>query len=127
MESVHPLLEPPRLSRGLVFLVSSMLCFHLAYALPGWGWLICGYPILLVQALPHLSPRQAFYCGIGTGFLCFGPQLHFFWGLFNAAAVVLWLILALWIALFLLLGRIALERWGVLIGGCSLPCCWTGF
>ncbi|MBL9169765.1 MAG: hypothetical protein JNN07_18645 [Verrucomicrobiales bacterium] len=127
MESVHPLLEPPRLSRGLVFLVSSMLCFHLAYALPGWGWLICGYPILLVQALPHLSPRQAFYCGIGIGFLCFGPQLHFFWGLFNAAAVVLWLILALWIALFLLLGRIALERWGVLIGGCSLPCCWTGF
>jgi apolipoprotein N-acyltransferase len=126
MEAVHPILEPPRLGRGLVFLVLSMLCFHLAYALPGWGWLICGYPVFLVQALPHLSPRQAFYFGIGVGLFCFGPQLHFFAELFNAAALALWLILALWIAFFLLIGRIALERWGSIIGGLSLPFCWTG-
>lgn len=126
METTH--LTSPRvhLPRGLAFLSAALACFHIAYAVPIAGWMICGFPLLLIQALGHLSQRQGFYLGLLTGLLAYAPQLHFFAHLFGAAALLLWLILALWIAFFLVLGRIAIERHGRFLGGWLLPFLWIG-
>lgn len=101
------------------------LCFHVAYSLPGFGILILVYPFALVRALPHLSGRHCFYGGLALGLLLYGPHLRFFWTLFQAAAVLLWLILAVWLALFLVLGRLALQQFSG-AGRLIIPVLWMG-
>ena len=43
--------------------------------------------------------------GLGVGLCVYGPQLAFFWKIFGPSAVALWLILACWLGLFLVLLR----------------------
>lgn len=126
MRTSHPTPLPTNLLRGSAFLLLALACFHIAYAVPNSGWMICGFPLFLIQALSHLSQRQGFYLGLLTGLLAYAPQLHFFAHLFGAAALLLWLILALWIAFFLVLGRIAIERHGRFLGAWLLPFLWIG-
>ena len=64
---------------------------------------IVGYVICLVQLARLRTTRQSFYTRLAVGFACFVPQLECFWRIFGAFAIVLWLILAFWIALFLAL------------------------
>lgn len=105
------------------------MCFHAAYSFEQGLLLrplIIGYVICLVQLARLHSPRVAFYLGLATGFLCFAPQLIFFWTIFGAAALVLWLILALWIALFVAVARMSLVRFGLARGALLIPFVWTG-
>jgi len=116
-------------SKALLTAALAVLCFHAAYS---FGPLlfpqlfIVGYAIGLVQLARLASTRKAFYLGLLTGFLCFAPQLVFFWEIFSAAAVVLWLILAFWIALFVALAQIILARFGPRMAVLLLPFLWTG-
>jgi len=105
------------------------LCFQAAYVsihFPAAGFLIFGYAFFLVRLTNQSTVRQAFYFGLATGFLCYAPQLFFFWHIFSAAAVVLWLILAAWLGLF------AAICCGCLRGGLPdkimwlIPIVWTG-
>jgi apolipoprotein N-acyltransferase len=105
------------------------LCFQAAYVsihFPAAGFLIFGYAFFLVRLTNQSTVRQAFYIGLATGFLCYAPQLFFFWHIFNLAAVVLWLILAAWLGLF------AAICCGCLRGGLPdkimwlIPIVWTG-
>src|ERR1039457_7626006 len=85
---------------GLALVVA---CFNAAYSsvkFPALGLLIFGYAYFLVRLTDQPTVRRAFYFGLATGFLCVAPQLFFFWHIFNAAAIVLWLVLAFWIGLF---------------------------
>ena len=104
-------------------------CFHGAYtpAHPGpLALLIVGYVACLVQLARLKTTRQSFYAGLLTGLACFAPQLECFWRIFGPGAIALWLVLAVWIALFLALSHLALVRLGVKRGVLLIPFLWTG-
>src|ERR1700677_1942369 len=109
----------------LLLVCGAAAFFHAAYSTK-LSFLIFGYVIclLLLARLPKM--RFAFYAGFLAGFLCFAPQLVFFWRIFGLPAVALWAILAFWIALFTALTQAALSRlgagWMVLLA----PFLWTG-
>src|SRR6478736_494518 len=89
--------------RGAVFSLIAIGCFHLAYTPAHSGVFalaMVGYVIGLVQLARLRTTRQCFYTALATGFACGAPQLGFFWNIFGAAAIALWLILALWLAAF---------------------------
>src|SRR5271165_4565334 len=95
----HPLGCKP----SCLWLALAVGCFHAAYTslkYPAAGLLIFGYAFALVQLTNQRTVRRAFYFGLAAGFLCYAPQLLFFFEIFNVAAVVLWLVLAFWVGLF---------------------------
>lgn len=122
LEQPAPPIQP---RRGVQWLAMAAACFHAAYSCPGLGILIIGYPFALVRALPYLSGRHCFYGGLALGLFLYGPHLRFFWTLFQAAAVLLWLILAVWLALFMILGRLAVQRLPR-AGQFIIPMLWMG-
>lgn len=100
--------------------------FQLAYSLPGLEWLIFIYLACLCGLTGLGSNRRAFYGGLAVGCAVYAPQLGFFWMLFGPAACVLWLILAFWTGLFLLLGRVCRSRFGKVEFVVMAPFLWTG-
>lgn len=113
------------LPKAIVWAIVGIICFHLAYEFDWLRGLILGFLFCLVP-LAHLGTgRKAFYLGLAVGFGIYAPQLAFFWTIFNAAAIALWCVLALWVALFLLLSQQAIhhfERRGLFL----LPVLWLG-
>jgi len=128
MTLAKPLLESLTWKKSLFWILITVACFHAAYTslkAPAAGVLILGYALGLVRLADQPNVRRAFYTGLVTGFLCYAPQLWFFWKIFSMAAVVLWLVLAFWVGLFTAIGCGCLRRWGtssVLL----LPILWTG-
>ncbi len=57
------------------------------------------------------TTRMAFYLGFVIGSSIAALQLWFFFEIFGPAAVGLWAILGLWVAFYVLLSRIVVERW----------------
>ena len=111
---------------GAVLLVpAAAICFHIAY-FTQWGVFIIGYAVCLVLVARVLCGRMAFYAGLAAGLLCFAPQLWFFWSLFHLVAVVLWMILAFWIALFTGLSSAAFRRLHIMAAVWLIPFLWTG-
>ena len=99
----------------------AVVCFHIAYTPANSSLLalfIVGYVGCLVQLARLRTTRQSFYTGLLTGLLCYGPQLAFFWNIFGPAAIALWAVLAVWLALFVALSHVALVR----LGGGSVRC-----
>ncbi|MBL9139048.1 MAG: hypothetical protein JNK85_24485 [Verrucomicrobiales bacterium] len=85
------------------------------------------FPLLLLSATRLRTVRQSFYLGLGLGLAIVAPQLRFFWSIFGAAAIVLWLVVAIWYAAFAATGQ-ALHRrlagvWTVPL----IPALWMGF
>ena len=122
-------IQPLTWWRAALFALIAVACFHAAYTPAKSGPLafgIVGYVICLVQLARLQTTRQCFYVGLAVGFACFAPQLAFFWKLFGPAAVTLWLILALWIAFFLVLSHLALVRLGTKWGALLVTFLWTG-
>lgn len=106
-----------------------MVCFHLAYTPAQSGLLafaIVGYVIGLVQLARLPSARQCFYVAMAVGFACFAPQLGFFWNIFGAFAIALWLILALWVAAFVVITHVAIVQLGWKRAAFLTPFFWTG-
>ena len=127
--TVRPTTPSP--SQGLSFAAHigwslvALVSFHAAQNL-GIGWLLipCGYA--LIELSRAASSRKVFYPMLALGFLFYAPQLGFFWSIFQQAAIVLWLVLAFWIALFGLTLRLVRIRFG---NGWMLalaPFIWTG-
>lgn len=85
-----------------------------------------GYVLGLVQLARSRTTRQAFYVSLATGFACFAPQLAFFWGIFGASAIALWMILALWTVAFVVLTRLAIVQLGLGRAAFLTPFLWTG-
>jgi apolipoprotein N-acyltransferase len=121
--------QPLNGSKAVLLVVGAAACFHAAYtpANPGpLALLIVGYVVCLVQLARLRTTRQSFYTGLLTGLICFGPQLGFFWRLFGPAAIALWAVLAVWIALFIALTHVGLARLGVKHAMWLIPFLWTG-
>jgi hypothetical protein len=129
---MKPVLEAiPRCNwkQSLLWLVLSALCFNASYVFvntPITGFFILGFVFFLVRLVYQPTVRRAFYLGLVTGLLCYAPQLYFFWTIFNAAAVVLWMILAFWLALFSALAGKCLLRWEPGRAFWLIPVLWTG-
>lgn len=122
---LNPPIQPLRKSRALLLALGAAACFHAAYSTP-CSFLIFGYVICLVQ-LARLQPaRLAFYAAFGTGLLCFGPQLEFFWRIFGPGAIFLWAVLATWVALFVVLTHVSIMRLGAVRTALLAPFLWTG-
>jgi len=121
----HPIDGPWAAVLGVV----AVACFHAAYAPTQSGWLafgIVGYVVCLVQLARLRTTRQCFYTTLVIGFACVAPQLECFWRIFGPAAIALWLVLALWSALFVTLAHLALVRLGPGRAAALVPCFWTG-
>jgi hypothetical protein len=107
--------KPLNWTKSFCWLALGVACFHAAYTsvkFPAAGLLILGYALALVQLANQPSVRRAFYFGLTTAFLCYGPQLWFFFKIFNVAAAVLWLVLAFWVGLFTAIVCGSIRRWG---------------
>ncbi|HVU27236.1 MAG TPA: nitrilase-related carbon-nitrogen hydrolase [Verrucomicrobiae bacterium] len=129
MKILKPSAEPLDWKKSFLCLLLAVVCFHLAYTsikFPALGLFIFGYAYFLTQLTNQLTVRRAFYFGLAAGFLCDAPQLYFFWKIFSAAAIVLWLVAGFWIGLFTAISCGAIRRWGKVKAMWLIPIIWTG-
>lgn len=115
--------------RGALFGLAAVACFQLAYqpAQSGvWSLAIFGYVSCFTQLARLRSARKSFYTAFVMGAACVAPQLEFFWRIFGTAAIALWLILPLWLAVFVALTRLALVKLGPWRASFLVPFFWTG-
>ncbi|MEY4386551.1 MAG: hypothetical protein RLY20_1834 [Verrucomicrobiota bacterium] len=108
---------------GWAFL--ALASFHAAQIL-GIGWLLIPCAYALIELSRAATNRKVFYPMLGLGMLFYAPHLGFFWNIFGAAAIALWLVLAFWLALFGLTLWLVRLRFG---NGWMLalaPFIWTG-
>jgi apolipoprotein N-acyltransferase len=126
---INPSAEPLGWRKSFLWLALAVTCFQAAYSsihFPAAGLIIFGFAYGLVRLTDQPNARRAFYFGLATGFLCYAPQLFFFWRIFNIAAVVLWLVLAFWIGLFTAIACGSVRRWGKVKATWLIPIVWTG-
>jgi len=123
----RPVTEIPALSwkEALLLAAGAVAAFHLAYAFPPLCFLIAIYLYCLFRLAALPTPRKAFYFGLSIGQAVYAPHLTFFWTIFGWPAVVLWTVLAFWLALFVALARLCRRRFGRL-AVVLVPFLWTG-
>src|SRR5262245_28235345 len=94
----------PLTMRGLlVWGFAAIATFHVAYEL--FPPLIFVF-LLCMYRLGHTASRPpAMYSGWLLGLAIYGPQLAFFWNIFGVGALGLWLVLATWLSVYLVLQR----------------------
>jgi apolipoprotein N-acyltransferase len=100
--------------------------FYLAFTVPSLGFLfaLSHYCLFALSRTP--STRIAFYGGMALGLIFYIPKLFFFWNIFGAAAILLWFVPTVYLALFLLLSRICRARCEPFTAALLIPCFWTG-
>lgn len=116
---------PVSVLKAMLWALAAAICFHLAYEFDALRGLIVGFLFCLVPLARVETNRKAFYLGMALGLALYAPQLEFFWTIFNAAAIALWCVLAFWVAIFLVLSRQALVRFGQR-GLWAIPILWLG-
>jgi apolipoprotein N-acyltransferase len=129
MNIQNPSGNPCDWKKSFLWLALAVACFHAAYTSikhPAAGLLIFGYACGLVRLAEQPTVRRAFYFGLAAGFLCYAPQLFFFWRIFSVAAIVLWLVLAFWIGLFAAIVCGSIRRWGKVRAAWLIPIVWMG-
>jgi hypothetical protein len=111
-------------------------CGLIAWGLAGY----CGIPRCLRTLStrhPHLpavhvspwacsvaSPRDVLRMAARTGNI--RSATRFFWNIFGFGALGLWLVLATWLSVYLVLQRFALLKLGPVLGAVAAPFLWTG-
>jgi apolipoprotein N-acyltransferase len=96
----------------MAWAVAAVVCFHLAYEFDLFRGMIVAFLYCLLPLGRLRTDRKAFYVGLGIGLAIYAPQLPFFWTIFHGAAVALWLVLAFWVGMFVLLSRRAVLHFG---------------
>jgi len=117
--------KPLSVKALLIWSLVALASFHAAQII-GIGWLLIPCAYALIELTRADSRRKVFYPMLALGFLFYAPQLGFFWNIFGAAAIALWLVLAFWLALFVLTLHLVRVRFG---NGWMLtlaPFIWTG-
>ncbi len=118
--------RPLGLGKAVLVAALSAGTFHLAFAYASWSWLVLVF-LGGLFALRRLStPRKAFYAALAVGMGIYGPQLAFFWRIFGPVAIVLWLVLAFWLAAFVLVLHHVQRRWGTKWAVVLAPVVWLG-
>lgn len=104
----------------------AMAAFHGAFLVPALGWLAWVYLGCLFGLRRVGSARQAFYVGVVIGLGVFVPQMGFLWTIFQAAAIPLWLVLALFHGGFLWVVQRVQVRLGTGWAVVVAPVAWCG-
>ncbi len=111
---------------AILFSLAAIASFHWAYRFSPCRFLIVIFLFSLFRLANLSSPRKAFYFGLVIGICLYAPQLGFFWIIFKGAAIALWMVSAIWIALFLLVAQAALKEFGVKYFALLVPFLWMG-
>jgi apolipoprotein N-acyltransferase len=90
------------------------------------GWLVTLSLVFLLRLRRAATVRRAFYGGLLVGFGIMAPQLGFFFRIFGPLALSLWLILAVWFAVFVAVGKLVERRFGREWGVVAAPVLWLG-
>jgi apolipoprotein N-acyltransferase len=114
------------LGKAVLVAALSAGAFHLAFGYASWSWLVLVFLGGLFALRRLGTPRKAFYTGLAVGLGIYGPQLSFFWRIFGPAAIVLWLVLAFWLAVFVLVLHHVQRRWGTKWAVVLAPVVWLG-
>jgi apolipoprotein N-acyltransferase len=112
--------------RAFLLAILAVVSFQIAYSVPVCSAFIALFAYSLFELSRVSSSRLAFYFGLGIGFAAYAPQLSFFWNIFGPAAIALWLILAFWLAVFVLLSRLVRTHFGPMIAALLIPFLWIG-
>jgi len=118
--------NPLSFKEGLLWFALAAGSFHLAYAFTPLAFLIALFLFSVLQLARAPGKRLAFYPGLAVGMFCYGPKLLFFWTVFGPSAVALWLVLAFWIGLFVLLIHLCREQFGARWAAIAAPFVWMG-
>ncbi|MBL9172576.1 MAG: hypothetical protein JNL10_03490 [Verrucomicrobiales bacterium] len=111
---------------GVGLAILAPMVFQVAFEVEALWPLMLGYLGILFGLRRLESPRWCFYLGLLVGLGVFVPQTWFLWRIFSVAAIPLWVILALFHAVFLMvLGRVE-ARWGSFAAGIAAPVLWCG-
>ncbi len=111
---------------GSLWAALAVASFQLAYAFSACAFLMALHLFCLLQLSRVRTSRAAMRLGMGIGPLIYGPKLLFFWTVFGPTAIALWLVLAFWLGLFLVLMRSCRERFGERWAAAAAPVLWTG-
>jgi len=111
---------------GLGHAAGAVGAFHVGYSFSHFSFLIVIYLYCLLNLARLPTSRRAFYFGLAIGLMTVGPQLNCFYNIFGWAAVALWLILAFWIAVFVLLARLCRTNFSSVPAAVLVPFVWTG-
>ena len=88
------------LKKNLLYCLLTVSSYHIV----SFGGVFTGLlPLFFLGLFKQIeinSGKKAFYWGLANGMLIYSIHLRFFFNIFSTAAIVLWLILALWLALF---------------------------
>jgi apolipoprotein N-acyltransferase len=114
------------LSPALLLGGCALVAFDLACAVPQLSFLIVFYLWCLFELARLRTGRQAFYSGLIVGFATAASQLFFFWNIFGAAAIALWMVLAFWMGLFVALARFCRLNFNRMAACILIPLVWTG-
>jgi apolipoprotein N-acyltransferase len=124
--STKSISAPLGLVRAFGFVTCAVITFTLAYSIKGLGFLIVFFPYCLLNLARLGTDRRAFYLGLVTGLVCYAIELSFFWHIFGSAAISLWVVLACWLGLFVLLARQCLTNCRDVWAAVLIPFLWTG-
>src|SRR6185437_408927 len=121
-----PSFKPAPLWLSLILALAAAVSFWFAFSTAhGAAAILIAVPCVCALAkLP--TTRQAFYGGLVVGMAMYVPHLAFFWFVFGRAAIPLWLIAGLPIAIFLLLLHLTRRRLGSTWALVLTPVLWTG-
>ncbi len=109
--------------------------YQAAFARPSLAWLALVSLALVIELRRARTPRAAFWLGTLAGAGVFVPRLGFLWGLFgfqiggwtvSLVAPVLWMILASFHGVFVVLLRAVGLRLGSRAALCAAPVAWMG-
>jgi len=110
---------------GLVVLSGGLLA--LCFAPIGWWPLVVVALPPLFLAMRGATAREAFYLGLGHGFVLYGATLSWLFGIFGAATVALLYILGFFTGIFcLLLRALNRRRWSPYATVLMIAALWTG-
>lgn len=109
------------------WVLTGTISFHLAFLFPPLAFLIGVYLFALFRLSELATTRRAMWVGIAVGFLCFGPQLGFFYTIFGFSAVALWSVLAFWLGAYVLTQHLVRARLGSRNAALLAPVLWLGF
>jgi len=111
----------------LLFVALAAGSFHIAYAFPPLAFVIVGWLYGLFRLSEVGTARQAFWIGAVAALAAFVPHVAWFWTLFKFGAIALWMVLAFWIGLFVVVVRFVREQLGFKAACLLAPFVWTGF
>lgn len=102
----------------------AIICFNVAFTWEKAGGLVIVYLLCLFGLTWVATPGLAFAIGLATGLCCFVPQLWFFKTFLKSQAFGLWLMLAFFVALSLLLAQQGVAHLGGFWGPKCIPIIW---